>query len=191
LDIAAASERLGVSPEALRKRIRRGTVTSEKQDGRWYICLDNDQDTGQDTSWTQQDTVQDTGRDALVEQLQSEVDFLRTELEARREAEREQRIIISQLVGRVEALQAGYDMPHAPESDDRPGNEGGDDDNTEIADEPEQIADIWETTTHQEVASWWAEVEARTEAPDSMENDDSTTAHTGTPPRRWWRFWEF
>ncbi len=68
LDISAASDCLGVSPEALRKRIRRGTVTSEKRDGRWYICLDNDQDTVQDTSWTQQDA----GRDALVEQLQRE-----------------------------------------------------------------------------------------------------------------------
>jgi hypothetical protein len=178
-----------VSPEALRKRIRRGTVTSEKRDGRWYICLDNDQDTVQDVSWTQQDTVQDVGRDALVEQLQQENARLWAELEARREAEREQRIIISQLVGRVEALQAGYDMPHAPESDDRPGNEGGDDDNTEIADEPEQVADIWETTTRQEVASWWAEAEALAGSRDSMESDDSSTVGTDIPPRPWWRFW--
>jgi excisionase family DNA binding protein len=191
--ISEAATQLGISENAVRQRIKRETLPAIKIGGVWRVQL-TDQPTNHQTDQpvTSRDHEADQSRNssqsALVEQLQQENARLWAELEARREAEREQRIIISQLVGRVEALQAGYDMPHAPESDDRPGNEGGDDDNTEITDEPEQVADIWETTTRQHVAAWWGETEARTEAPDSMETNDQHEDDR-RPDRPWWKFW--
>ncbi len=39
LDVAEAASRLGISIEALRKRIQRGTLSSESQDGHRYVVL--------------------------------------------------------------------------------------------------------------------------------------------------------
>ena len=40
VDISTAAIRLGVTPEAVRKRIARGTLSATKQDGRWYVVLE-------------------------------------------------------------------------------------------------------------------------------------------------------
>ena len=73
LDEAAAI--LNISKEALRKRIKRGTIEAEKDNnGRWKITID---DAGQDSR-------QDAGEDVsstLVGAMQKEIDFLRKELE--------------------------------------------------------------------------------------------------------------
>ncbi len=44
IDIGTAAVRMGVTPEAVRKRISRGTISATKQDGRWYIVQDAVQD---------------------------------------------------------------------------------------------------------------------------------------------------
>ena len=44
--LAAAAAQLGITPEALRKRLQRGTVDGCKRDGEWYVRLDSQQDTG-------------------------------------------------------------------------------------------------------------------------------------------------
>ena len=40
VDISTAAIRLGVTPQAVRKRITRGTLSATKRDGRWYVVLD-------------------------------------------------------------------------------------------------------------------------------------------------------
>jgi hypothetical protein len=72
--IDEASFALGISKEALRKRIARGSVKAVKdQAGRWKVEVD---DTGQDN---RQAGRVDNSR-ALIEQLRSENEFLRQEL---------------------------------------------------------------------------------------------------------------
>src|SRR3954451_20589601 len=44
--IAEAARQLGTAPEALRKRLGRGTLRGEKRDGGWYIYLPNRADDG-------------------------------------------------------------------------------------------------------------------------------------------------
>lgn len=39
LDLAAAAAALSTTPEALRLRIKRGTLPGRKQDNRWYVCV--------------------------------------------------------------------------------------------------------------------------------------------------------
>ncbi len=76
-----AAEVLGLSKDAVRKRIQRGSLEARKNEaGRWQVLLDeeawdNVQDK-QDKAW---DNVQDTTI-ALLEQLRSENAFLRQEL---------------------------------------------------------------------------------------------------------------
>ena len=76
VDIPTAAGRMGITPEAVRKRIARGTLPATKQDGRWYVVLDG-QDGQGPASWTGrptpdgidsvQDAVQDD-KDKLIEQ---------------------------------------------------------------------------------------------------------------------------
>src|SRR4051794_11356318 len=49
LDIAAAAARLGISVEAMRKRIQRRQVRAVKVDSRWYVVLDNQDHTSRTT----------------------------------------------------------------------------------------------------------------------------------------------
>jgi hypothetical protein len=74
LSVAAAASRLGVTPDAVRQRIRRGTIEYDKtDDGRYYVYL-----TPQDGH---RDGVQDPLANALVDRLKDENAFLRRELE--------------------------------------------------------------------------------------------------------------
>lgn len=85
-----AANALGVSVDAIRKRIQRGTIPHERhEDGRVYVLLDK-ASTMQGTSGTSSDTVPDEdedespvryGTEELVESLQDQIGFLRRELE--------------------------------------------------------------------------------------------------------------
>jgi hypothetical protein len=79
-DAAAA---LGVTVDAIRKRIQRDTIAHERDEaGRVWVILDTDQDTASKVQDADQDT---TARDELVDELRDQVLFLREEL-ARKDA---------------------------------------------------------------------------------------------------------
>jgi len=78
LNISTAAAQMGITPEAVRKRIARGTLRATKQEGRWHISL---KDIGQDT---RQDTGQDTGqddKDRLIQTLTEEINARRREVQ--------------------------------------------------------------------------------------------------------------
>jgi len=123
----AAAERLGISRDAARKRLERGTLAGDKRHGHWFVLLDNldTLDAGQDAMSDQSgrqspghvdavgtppDAMPDTVRE-LIDQLKSENVFLRDQLDQRsRElgAERERSDVIQQLaLNRIPALASG------------------------------------------------------------------------------------
>ena len=123
----AAAERLGISRDAARKRLERGTLAGEKRHGHWFVLLDNldtldagldamsDQSGRQspehvDAVGTPLDAMPDTVRE-LIDQLKSENAYLRDQLDQRsRElaAERERSDVIQQLaLNRIPPLSAG------------------------------------------------------------------------------------
>ena len=77
-----AAHALGVSVDAIRKRIQRGTIPHERhEDGRVYVLLDK-ASTMQDASSTVSDERPVRYRtEELVESLQDQIGFLRRELE--------------------------------------------------------------------------------------------------------------
>ncbi len=104
VDIASAAGRMGVTPEAVRKRIARGTISATKQDGRWYVVLD-DQD-GKDAAYRtgrpvpdgldgDQDNVQDA-KDKLIEVLQAQVESQGAQLDARTREVQELHVLLQQ-----------------------------------------------------------------------------------------------
>ncbi len=139
-DLAAAAARLGISPDATRKRLERGTLRGEKRAGRWLVWLpdlDAQPDTpdaagrqsdartdatpdavsGQpDAAWTPPDAMASTTRE-LLDQLKQENAYLRDQLDQRsRElaAERERfDVLHREALARIPALGAGRDAPSA------------------------------------------------------------------------------
>lgn len=91
--IAQAATLLGTSRDAIRQRIRRGTLRSEKADGKWYVYLaeepTSEQASGTDglnreasdhPSRVQSTHPTDELYRQLIDQLRGEVSFLREEL---------------------------------------------------------------------------------------------------------------
>jgi len=85
VDIGTAATRMGITPEAVRKRIARGTLPATKQEGRWYVTPDasnghHPQDTGQDAGQDAGRNVQDD-KDRLIQMLSDELDARRREVQ--------------------------------------------------------------------------------------------------------------
>lgn len=114
---------LGLSTEATRKRIQRGTLKGSKRGGQWYLVLPaglagRRQD---DASGRQDQTAGQAGQDGgtstreLLEALRGEVDFLRAELRKKDELLMQQTLAINELAARIPRLPAP-----APEAPERP-----------------------------------------------------------------------
>ncbi|MHB0875073.1 MAG: hypothetical protein ACYC5O_03405 [Anaerolineae bacterium] len=111
VSVPAAATRLNLSVEAVRKRIHRGSLAAEKVDGRWLVLLPSMTDVHDGVTpvmATPSGSVQDVGADdfdaeiqayrELVATLQSEVEFLRRELQARGEELRRRDEVMADLL---------------------------------------------------------------------------------------------
>jgi excisionase family DNA binding protein len=158
-----AAERLGVSVEAIRKRVKRGTLRSEKEeDGRRYVYLDDAPDAAHPQAdhaghahpqadhaghaYPQAEGRRYADPAPLVEELRDQVGYLREQLRREQDAHAEARRIIAALAARIPEIEA-------PASSEEPGV-------------PEMAAD---------------EQQGRGPIP------DATGAQEGTQPRPWWR----
>jgi excisionase family DNA binding protein len=113
ITVAEAAERLGVSQDAVRKRIARGTIRHGKgEDGRIFVYLT----TFERASKTVQDeppeqpskTGQDAVQDKYTRSLEDQIAFLRQELE-RKDA------ILMSLAQRIPELEASSELQENPE----------------------------------------------------------------------------
>jgi hypothetical protein len=99
LTVAQAAARLGVTQDAIRKRIRRSTVDYDQDpDGRIHVYVDPSE-IGQDKS-------SDASTEKLVEVQHQEIEFLRRQLETRTEEIRRRDSIIAGLTQRIPELEA-------------------------------------------------------------------------------------
>jgi predicted RNase H-like nuclease (RuvC/YqgF family) len=104
ISVPQAANRLGITQDAVRKRIARGTIRHEKDhERRIFVYLDTferesetDQDNGQSA---ESKTVLDDDQDKYTRSLEDQIDFLRRELE------RKDTIIMS-LTQRIPELEA-------------------------------------------------------------------------------------
>ncbi len=108
-----AAKLLGTSANALRKRIERGTIKSEKVDGVRYVLLsdiDIPQHTGDAPGGMPHDSAgpshnSATGMSAFVDSLEDQVDYLRRQLEVWQEEARRKDHIIAALTERIPELE--------------------------------------------------------------------------------------
>ena len=97
-----AAELLGITAEAVRMRIKRGTLRSERQGGRVFVLLGQIQP-------TEQPTDRPDEPNALTSQMQGRIDSLERQLEEAAERDRENRRIIAALTSRIPAIEAPPD----------------------------------------------------------------------------------
>jgi hypothetical protein len=131
-----AADELGVSVEAIRKRVQRGSIRSDKDpDGRRYVYLDAGRDP--------QAPVE------LVDVLRAQVEDLRADRDAWREQARRSDYLLGssmertrELEGRLRELEAGPDAPRASSSEatESPESPGPTATPTEAGDGPETAA---------------------------------------------------
>ena len=113
--VAEAAEILGISAEAVRGRIRRGTLPVEREGGTVYVLVDHPEEhrTTGDQSRTTADQPGDR-TDLLIAEMQDRIQALE-------EANRENRRIIAALTSRIPAIEAAETPPEDPERADSPG----------------------------------------------------------------------
>src|SRR5215212_2045559 len=122
LTVAQAANRLGVTQDAVRKRIARGTIRHEKdKEGRIFVYLDTfetesktDQDNERDA---ESKTVSDAEQDKYTRSLEDQIDFLRRELERKD-------TIIMTMAQRIPELEPAREAPPEPREADVNASEG-------------------------------------------------------------------
>jgi hypothetical protein len=133
--VSEAAEILGISAEAVRGRIRRGTIPVEREGGTVYVLIEGTERhrTTGDQSRTTGDQPGDR-TDLLIAELQDRIRSLE-------EANRENRRIIAALTSRIPAIEA----PEARESPET------------VEDEPERAEPRPDTpgTQESERRPWW------------------------------------
>ena len=113
---------LGTSANALRKRIERGTIRSEKVDGVRYVLL-SDRDMPKHAGDAAGDIPHDSaapshdsaaGMSAFVDSLEDQVDYLRRQLEVWQEEARRKDHIIAALTERIPELEPTREASSEP-----------------------------------------------------------------------------
>ena len=94
LDVNSAAEELGVSTDAVRKRISRGSLRSDRKNGAVRVWLDD--------GGTEAGREAQVDGEALVEVLREQAEYLRKQLTEEREARRRADTIIAQLARATE-----------------------------------------------------------------------------------------
>ena len=115
VDLREAAELLGTSTEAVRKRAARGSLRSDRQDGRVLVWVDEGR--------TEGGREAQVDREALIEAKDHAIRILEDQLREEREARRRADTIIAQLTqanaalaARVPELEASQEARGAPES---------------------------------------------------------------------------
>jgi IS30 family transposase len=115
LTVAEAASALGITQDAVRKRIRRGTIQGDRDaSGRVYVYVP----ASETVHKTDQDTDQpQSASDALISAKDETIATLREQLEAERQAHAEARRIIAGLVERMPpAIEAPSEPRESPQT---------------------------------------------------------------------------
>jgi hypothetical protein len=124
LTVPEAAEALGISPEAVRNRLSRGTLKSEKEHGKVYVLL-HKTDRPRPTADIPKDTSRHAGDEStdisggpapLISAKDETIRVLSEQLEAERAASAELRRIVAGLVQRVPELEPAQEQQKSPVS---------------------------------------------------------------------------
>jgi excisionase family DNA binding protein len=140
LTVAEAAEALGISGDAVRSRIKRGTLPTVREGGRVLVVMG---DTDRPTDQAQ--PTNRPGEDLLYQEMQARIRYLEQQVEEEREARRRADTLLARLMDRLPELEAPKEQPGAPET---------------VEEEPERAEPRPATGGAQEGAQrpWWRRV---------------------------------
>jgi hypothetical protein len=120
--VQQAADVLGISTEATRQRIKRRSLPTERdEDGNVFVLLDADSTRTTDDGTHTNDDRTDDGTAALaslVASQEDQIEFLRQQLQAEREANRENRRLLAAALERIPAIEAPQEVPPETRGDD-------------------------------------------------------------------------
>jgi hypothetical protein len=145
--VSEAAEILGITAEAVRQRIRRGTLPSERDEvGSVFVFLKPHKHRANRQPYadpTQPHADPTTDNTVLYERMSSEIDHLRAQLDKERDSSAELRRIIAALTQRIPELEPAREASPEPRGSSTPPSE-------EEADTPPSPKGL-----DQEKRSWW------------------------------------
>jgi hypothetical protein len=113
LNLQDAAGKLGITPDALRQRIRRGQYRSEKSEGRVYVYLTSDRTETEHVVHPEPESTSG----ALISAKDETITVLREQLEAERAAHAEARRLLAAALERIPPqLEAPSEAPESPET---------------------------------------------------------------------------
>src|SRR5919107_1261373 len=108
VDVGEAAQELGISTDAVRKRVARGSLRSDRENGSVRVWLDD--------GGTEAGREAQVDSEVLVESLRDQVGYLRSQLDIRTEELREHRRIIAALTQRIPEIEAPSEPRESPET---------------------------------------------------------------------------
>jgi hypothetical protein len=143
LSVPQAADRLGITQDAVRKRIKRGYIGWVKDDdGRLYVWVDP-AETAKETS---SETSFETSRDAQDSVLLDYVETLKERIQHLEEESRRKDHLLAAALERIPAIEAPPDTPsHEPPRDEResPVTASQDRGDSDVPPEQEKRASWW------------------------------------------------
>jgi hypothetical protein len=115
VDLREAAELLGTSTEAVHKRAARGSLRSERRDGRVLVWVDDGR--------TEGGREAQVDSEALLEAKDKTIHTLQEQLEAERRANEENRRLLAALIQRVPELEAPPEPTGPAETHEEPAQE--------------------------------------------------------------------
>ena len=113
--VGEAARLLGISKDAVRMRIRRGTLRSEKTDNKVYVWMD-DEAYGDHNDVHPQAGIEGSPSRELVAEMRERIVYLERQVEEEREARRRADTLLARLMDNIPALEAPQERPEAPET---------------------------------------------------------------------------
>ena len=102
--VPEAAEALGISGDAVRSRIKRGTLNTVREGGRVFVVLG-----GTDRPNAQARPTSVPGEDRLYREMQERIRYLEGQVEEEREARRRADTLLARLMDRLPELEAPTD----------------------------------------------------------------------------------
>jgi excisionase family DNA binding protein len=109
LSVAEAADALGLTVDAVRSRIKRGTIDHVRVGGRVYVLLDADEARPNHDHDTDQETSESEDRTAEL------IATLREQLQAERQAHAEARRLLAAALERIPAIEAPLGASETPD----------------------------------------------------------------------------
>jgi excisionase family DNA binding protein len=111
LTVPEAAEALGISGDAVRSRIKRGTLPTVREGGRVFVVLG-----GTDRPTAQAQPTSVPGEDSLYQEMQARIRYLESQVEEEREARRRADTLLARLMDRLPELEAPSEPQESPET---------------------------------------------------------------------------